>query len=231
MPKVKQNTSSKATSAASAKEESAAEAAAKLKVIESSAVKGIKVFAASAEKAQAAEKSYFDCLNWLRDEVEDKGFEQKDTSKLMTTILAKIYCDGDESQVTMEGNSTAYTLRSKYVRLAHPKDAKAAKELNKALDKGVSFAGAYKVATGNATASQTSKTGKHGGARKTGGNTIDDAEELGNQFASLITRALDGGEDYPKYKGGLSPDEIEEAFGQAMAGFRAVLDGDNEEAA
>lgn len=229
MPKVKSASSEK--SSASAKEETAAQAAAKLKIIESLAAKGIKVFAKSAEAQLSAEQSMFECVDWLRETVADNDLEQKDTTKMMTTILAKIYCDGEESEVSMTGNSTAYTLRSKYVRLAHPKDDKAAKELTKALAKGVSFSNAYKVATGNATASQTSKKGKQGGARQKGGNQIDDAEELGNQLAALISRALDGGEDFPKFKGGLSTDEIEEVFSDTLAGFISILKGTEEEAA
>lgn len=232
MPKVKANESTK--SSASAKEESAATSAARLKVMETSAAKLVKVFAKSAELTEAANKSYFDSLDAAIEIRDEHDYEQKEMSKVLTTVLAKIYCDGDESEVSMDGNATAYSLRSKFVRLLFPKDTDGkgtvAKKLNKRLAAGdISWGDALTLARGG-DVSDSKKKGKHGGNRGGSAKQAVDLEEFGNKFSALIPATLDGGEDFKQYYGDDTLDAIEEAVAEVLAGFRKILDGETEQA-
>lgn len=232
MPKVKANESTK--SSASAKEESAATSAARLKVMETSAAKLVKVFAKSAELTEAANKSYFDSLDAAIEIRDEHDYEQKEMQKVLTTVLAKIYCDGDESEVSMDGNATAYSLRSKFVRLLFPKDTDGkgtvAKKLNKRLAAGdISWGDALTLARGGEVSDKAKK--KHGGNRGGSAKQPVDLEEFGNKFSALIPATLDGGEDFKQYYGDRTLDDIEEAVAEVLAGFRKILDGETEEAA
>lgn len=223
MPTVKSNTGVSTES----KEAGAAAKAARLKIIEGSVAKVLPSFQASADAVEAANQSYFDCFEAIQKEVTKHSFDKVETGKLLAVTLAKVYTEGDESAVS--SNPTANTLKSKFVRLCHPATPKAAKELAKALEKGVNFNNALEIARGNKTASEVAKKGKTGGARTKGGNNIDDEDSFGDFLSALIARALDGGEDHPKYKGGLDMNTIEEKASEVIAGFRAKLDGEADE--
>lgn len=220
MPKVK--TTLKSDSTSNAKEKGDAISAARLKVIEASAQRLIPAFKSQADLADRVKKSMFEIFEAVRAESTKHSFEKNETSKMLTAALAKVYCDGDESAVS--GNMTANTLKSKFLRLVHPVDSKAAKELDKALAKGVDFNAALNVARGNVTAAQVNKKSTKGGAREKGGNSIDDEDTFGNLVSALVSKALDGGKDHPKYKGGLSLDDMETKFAEVLAGFREKLE-------
>lgn len=216
----------KPTTTANSKEKEAQEKAARLRIVESQVPALAKVFTTAAEKDAQAKQSFFDCFE-KTSEVRDKhSFTKEETKALLTAVMAAVYCDGDESLVTMDGNSTAYTMRSKYQTLLWPKTPQAQKEMKKALAKGVDFNNLLAVARGSKTANETKKKGKHGGERKKA--VIEDAEEFQNQVSGLINKAWDGEGKLENYEGGLTLDDMEEAFAEIIAGYRAKLDGDGD---
>lgn len=212
MPKVKISAPTQTS-----KEDASAVSAARLKICESAAKSLIKTMTASKQLVDKANQSYFDVFEDAKSKVEEFSLEEKETRRMLRIAIANVYCDGDEGAVS--DNATANSLLSKYVRLCHPKDAKAAKELAKALDKGVNFNTALEVARGNKTASEAKQKGSQGGAREKTSKWIDDTDTLGNLVSELISRCVDGGEKHPKYKGGLSLAEIKDTIEESVAGF------------
>lgn len=226
MPKVKQTTSTD-TKSAGAKAADAAKEAARLKVVEASASKVTPLLTAHLDASKKVKDIMFKIFEVTKAETVKHSFDKTETSKMLTAALAKVYCEGDESAVS--SNMTANTLKSKFVRLCHPTDAKAQKELDKGLAKGVDFNDALLLARGKKTAAEVNKKGKKGGAREKGGNAIEDKETFGNFIAAIVSRALDGGTDHPKFVGGLTLEEMEESFAEVIAGYRTKLEGDEPE--
>lgn len=227
-PKAKTNANAKSNEKAKAE----AEKLAKLKVVEKCVPSLTKAFQAYREADEAAKSSLLDIFSMAADLKAKHGFDEKQDNALLTKALANVYCEGDESQVSMEGNSTAYTLRSKFARLLNPVNDKAGKEMKKALDKGVDFNSLLKVARGKQTAAQTNKKGSQGGARQKGGNFIENHEEFENHLSALVGRAFDGKNEYgqhEKYKGGLSLEEIEEVCADVVAAYQAIGGDDGDD--
>lgn len=225
MPKVKE---SNASASATSKEAEAAAKASRLKIVESQIPQAAKVFTAAYEANKKATASMFDCLTLTRSIVDKHSFDANETKKLLTGALAKAYCDGDEAQVSMAGNATAYSLRSKFQRLLFPATPKAAKELAKALDKGVDFNEALLVARGAKTAAEAKKKGKKGGARQP--NVIETSDEFGDQFSVMVKKAWNGEGELEAFKGGLSLEEIQDAVSEVLAGYQAKIDEPKEDA-
>lgn len=224
----------KEASAKEAKEKAAKEAekAARSKVIEGLVPQCVKILTKAKDFSDKANASMLESAAKFR-ELRDENELTKDECRLLIkSTLAKVYCDGDIEQVSVSGNATANSMLSRYVRICFPdteKNKKAESNVAKALDDGdVTFFGVYDLAKG-ADPKKAQKKGKHGGARKPGGNSIDSADEFGNQVGALIGRAWDGNEGEIKgYEGGCSLDELEEQFATVMAGFREKESGAEE---
>jgi len=216
VPKVTENTKANAT----AKEASAKEKAARLRIVESAVAGGVKVFTTMQQKEEEAKASYFDCLQWAIGVRDKHNLDKSEVKALLTSVLARVFLDGDEAAMASgETGKGAYFLRSKFLTILCPKEENE-KEVKKALAKGVDFGNLYKVATGNLKANEVAKKGSHGGAREKKKTSIDTSEEFQNLASPLISKAWNGEGTLDGYEGGLNLDEIEEAFAELIAGYR-----------
>lgn len=178
------------------------------------------------QEAKKTEQNLFlEIADKLKESVEANELTKDESKKLILLSIA------DANNIPVEDINhknpkaiTFYTYASKIQSLVFPKDKAAAKEVEKAREKGVSVEGLLKVARGKVTAAQVNKSKGRGGdtseSKKVNGKAvIDDIDTFGNELAALIARAV---------KGDLELDDIQDKFATVFAEVQETLADDDE---
>ncbi len=163
----------------------------------------------------------------ISDSLKEAAIENEFSSKELRQVAIAAVSDArgiDKTDVSMKSDNavgrSSYTYISKVLTLAMPKDKNCEKEVEKARAKGSPIEFILKCATGNmkANAAPAKKAAgnQHTAPKKVNGKSvIEDVDTFGNEFAALVSRAVEGGIDC---------DEIEEKIQEVIADTRATLE-------
>lgn len=201
-----------------------AEKAERLKLIEGG-VSGISEKITEYEDSRKnTENAFFAISDSVKEYCDENGLDEKEGRELIKRALADAggFDSSElEGRDAMKKHAREYNYLSKIHRLAFPVSAKAAKELAKARDKGVTTEDALKIAREKATAASVKVSGGKGktstGAKATG--AIEDEDKLKDAFAGVISKAL---------KGGFSLEDIGDAFAAQLSEYEEQGEGDGD---
>lgn len=192
-----------------------AEKAERLKLIEGGVANVSALVTEYEDSRKNTENAFFAISDGVKEYCEENGLDEKEGRELIKRALADAggFDSSElEGRDAMKKHAREYNYLSKIHRLAFPVSAKAAKELAKARDKGVTTEDALKIAREKATASSVKVSGGKGknasGTKATG--AIEDEDKLGDACAGVISKAL---------KGGFTLEAISEKFAEMLSQY------------
>ena len=225
-PKEVKKVSPKADAKVDAKAKAEKEKAERQSLIES-LVEGVaSVISEYENAAQSAKQAFFAIADSVKEAVDENELTAQEARALVIAALAEAYSiDGDTIKAGASGKAgTLYTNLSKIMALVFPpgnkklgvSPEKAAKELAKAREKGITVETALNVARGKIVASGAPRSGGKGKtadgqkapAKKV--DVIEDEESLKTAFAAVISKAR---------KGGMDLESIQSAFAEQLAEY------------